>query len=350
MSRLVLLGNPGSKRTIFFQHAAEAHGLHVCLCDWKQWKQHGFPETVRGSVVKIDPPAWEEASFSLLGKLTAEYQADLGRLAGEPQVEFFNAPEDLIALLDKKRCKDRLRREGVAVTEELQGEFSDEEVLFSRMREQRMGQVFIKPRFASGAAGVTALRVNFATGQMAAYSCARVASGQLVNTKHLWSCRSREEVLPLLRQLLAMDCIVERWHPKARHQGHSYDLRAVVQGGQVDFVLARLSKGPITNLHLNNQPLKLEQLGLPDKAARKLQSLCLQASSCYPKLSSVGIDVLLERESLCPRVIEMNGQGDLIYQDIYHHNRIYGHQVEMMARRMGRTICHNERQRIRADG
>ena len=42
------------------------------------------------------------------------------------------------------------------------------------------------------------------------------------------------------------------------------------------------------------------------------------------------IDILLERGSLRPRIIEMNGQGDLIYQDIYEKNVIYRHQAEMM--------------------
>ena len=42
------------------------------------------------------------------------------------------------------------------------------------------------------------------------------------------------------------------------------------------------------------------------------------------------MDILLEKGSLRPRVIEMNGQGDLIYQDIYDKNKIYRHQAEMM--------------------
>ena len=53
---------------------------------------------------------------------------------------------------------------------------------------------------------------------------------------------------------------------------------------------------------------------------------------CFPGLRSAGIDILLEKGSLRPRIIEMNAQGDLIYQDIYNHNVIYGHQAEMMKR------------------
>ena len=51
---------------------------------------------------------------------------------------------------------------------------------------------------------------------------------------------------------------------------------------------------------------------------------------CFPGLRSAGIDILLEKGSLRPRIIEMNAQGDLIYQDIYHENVIYSQQVRMI--------------------
>ena len=98
----------------------------------------------------------------------------------------------------------------------------------------------------------------------------------------------------------------------------------------MDFILARLSSGPITNLHLNNHPLKGDALGLPCHVMEDVEQLCIRAAKCYPGLRSAGIDVLLEKGSLRPRIIELNGQGDLIYQDIYDQNRIYLHQAEMM--------------------
>ena len=58
--------------------------------------------------------------------------------------------------------------------------------------------------------------------------------------------------------------------------------------------------------------------------------ICRKAMGCFTGLRSAGIDILLEKGSLKPRIIEMNAQGDLIYQDIYHQNIIYGHQAEIM--------------------
>ena len=100
----------------------------------------------------------------------------------------------------------------------------------------------------------------------------------------------------------------------------------------MDFLLARLSRGPITNLHLNNRPLKIEELRLPDYVLDDIFQCCKQAMGCFPGLSTAGIDILLEKGKRNPRIIEMNGQGDLIYQDIYHDNRIYRHQAEIMKR------------------
>lgn len=142
--------------------------------------------------------------------------------------------------------------------------------------------------------------------------------------------RDRKEIAAFLDQLLSMDCLAERWYPKASFQGCSYDLRAVWQFGQLDFLLARLSKGPLTNLHLNNHPLPAKELGLPLSVREEIEELCRRTALAFPGLSSFGADILLERGSLRPRIIEINGQGDLLYQDIYQENKIYRRQAEVM--------------------
>ena len=58
--------------------------------------------------------------------------------------------------------------------------------------------------------------------------------------------------------------------------------------------------------------------------------MCRRAAACFRGLRSAGIDVLMEKGSMKPRIIEMNGQGDLIYQDIFNKNIIYRRQAEMM--------------------
>lgn len=391
MRQAVLLGSPGTKRTIYLEKGAEAEGISFRLLDWKEFPFRSadspasplrkdlvlkndfrddtaladpfWNETARENVfLKIDPPLWESCCLDELNILAQDYEKKLqwlAELGKKRQITFLNKPEDILALLDKRACKRRLAEAGIPVTEELDGigravfpvaETLDSvgqavlpvaetldgvgraDLLLGSMERRRIFQVFIKPVCGSGAAGAAAFRWQPRSGRMILYTCAmeNPETGRLVNTKRLRRFTDRKQVLSMIGRLLELGCIVERWYAKAEHNGFSYDLRAVVQDGRMDFILARLSSGPITNLHLNNHPLKGNDLGLPCHVMEDVEQLCIRAAGCYPELRSVGIDVLLEKGSLRPRIIELNGQGDLIYQDIYGQNRIYLHQAEMM--------------------
>lgn len=391
MRQAVLLGSPGTKRTIYLEKGAEAEGISFRLLDWKKFPFRSadspasplrkdlvlkndfrddtaladpfWNETARENVfLKIDPPLWESCCLDELNILARDYEKKLqwlAELGKKRQITFLNKPEDILALLDKRACKRRLAEAGIPVTEELDGigrtvfpvaETLDSvgqavlpvaetldgvgraDLLLDSMERRRIFQVFIKPVCGSGAAGAAAFRWQPRSGRMILYTCAmeNPETGRLVNTKRLRRFTDRKQVLSMIGRLLELGCIVERWYAKAEHNGFSYDLRAVVQDGRMDFILARLSSGPITNLHLNNHPLKGNELGLPCHVMEDVEQLCIRAAGCYPELRSVGIDVLLEKGSLRPRIIELNGQGDLIYQDIYDQNRIYLHQAEMM--------------------
>lgn len=335
MRRAVLIGSPDSKRWIYLKRAAEEEKLAITFADWKDWeKWRGQPLEER-IFFKLDPPQWKSCSLRELGGLLNDYLGRLRELGGmekEREIEFLNHPSAIEAVLDKRKCKEKLTGAGIPVTEQLcGGERLTAEGLLELMCRRRMYQVFIKPVNGSGAAGVTAFRYQSYSGRMALYTCAFVREdGCLVNTKRLRRFSEPEEVFSLLDRLFTLDCIVERWYAKAEYQGFSYDLRAVVQDGRLDFLLGRLSKGPITNLHLNNHPLKASELGLSGYVIDEVDSLCRRSMDCYPGLRSAGIDILLEKGSLKPRIIEMNAQGDLIYQDIYHENIIYRHQARMM--------------------
>ncbi len=408
MRQAVLLGSPGTKRTIYLEKGADAAGVSVRLLDWKEfpfcggdsqespvrrwagWENVFLNEAAWEDVfLKIDPPLWESCCLDELNILAQDYEKKLqwlAELGKKRQITFLNKPEDIRAILDKRACKRLLAEAGIPVTEELDGvgrtvpaaetldgvgravlpaaetldgvgqavlpaaetlddvgqavlpatetldDVDQAELLLDAMERRRIFQVFIKPVCGSGAAGAAAFRWQPRSGRMILYTCAmeHPETGRLVNTKRLRRFTDRKQVLSMIGRLLKLDCIVERWYAKAEHSGFSYDLRAVVQDGRMDFILARLSSGPITNLHLNNHPLKGDALGLPRHVMEDVEQLCIRAAKCYPGLRSAGIDVLLENGSLRPRIIELNGQGDLIYQDIYDQNRIYLHQAEMM--------------------
>ncbi|MCI8983752.1 MAG: hypothetical protein HFG78_15380 [Hungatella sp.] len=338
MRQVILLGTPGTKRTVYLEKAARSLNVTIKLLDWKEgdWRQLLAHRQTGGPgemLLKIDPPVWDSCCLEDLDRLARSYEKDLKALAGlEKEVVFFNNPLDMARLLDKRQCKRDLEGSGIPVTRLLGEEIRDTEHLLEAMERKNMSQVFLKPVQGSGAAGAAAFRYQKKTGHMVLYTCGMEDpnTGRLVNTKRLRRFTNRSQVLSLLERILKLDSIVERWYAKAEYQGFSYDLRAVVQRGQVDFVLARLSRGPITNLHLNNRPLRASNLGLPGPVMEQVEELCLQTASRYRGINSMGLDILLEKGSLRPRIIELNGQGDLIYQDIYSENRIYRHQAEIM--------------------
>ena len=397
--KVVLLGERGTKRTMYLEQAARQIGLPVFFIQWAHfgelWKE-GF----RDAVIKIDPPVWDSCDLEELEGLVDGYKEKLEMLADLQErqgVCFLDHPLAIRDLLEKSACKERLAQAGLPVTEQVAvtGVAATDQLL-GQMAAKGIGQVFIKPQYGSGAAGTAAFRWEPRTGRMMLYTCALLDIGpwpdpdapsgrgvpsdrgvptgrgvpsdrgvptgrgvpsgrgdptgfrtlprlgiqgdpeaRLLNTKRLRCFSKKEEIRPLLDRLLKTGCIVERWYAKASYGDFSYDLRAVVQGGELDFLLARLSKGPITNLHLNNHPLEVSALGLPDEVLAQIGELCRRAMACYPGLWSAGIDILLERGSLKPRIIEMNGQGDLLYQDIYGENQIYRRQAEWMKAQAG---------------
>lgn len=340
MSGFLLIGTDGGKRRFYFEQAAAEAGIPVVFLDWKDvpdmdcgegsWTE----ENLRRFVVKIDAPEWESSRLQDLGDLTGQYERQLRRLSGLPAVGFLNRPAEIAEVLDKRSCKARLARCGVPMTHMYEEHFSCGEELFCFLRERRIGQVFVKPVKGSGAAGVAALRFSPRNGRIALYTCAVLEQGELYNTKRMYRLEGRK-AQDFLDSLLKLDCVVERWYGKAAYEEYCYDLRVIVQSGRVDYILPRLSKGPITNLHLNNHAMAFEDLHLEERTVERIQAVCLKAAECYPGLKSIGMDVLLEKGSLEPRIIEMNAQGDLLHRDVYGENRIYKRQVAIMREMLG---------------
>lgn len=320
-----LIGKPQTKRTEYFLKAAEELHIPITFVDWEDVGRTDF----HGDVVKIDPPAYKTTNLFEMNGQIGGFQEQMSRLR-DAGCLFLNPPEGIERVLDKRVCKQILQENNVPVTEMFSEQIETVEQLYMAMERHRIFSVFIKPVRCSGAAGVTALRVAPGFGRMTAYTSCILQGSELVNTKRLRKLEKKQEIEQLLAAVLSLGVIVERWHPKATIKGKSYDIRVVWQFGRCEFMVARQSSGPVTNLHLNNAPLAFAELGLSADTVKEIEKVCGQGMKCFPELQMAGIDVLLEKGTLRPRIIEINGQGDLMYQDIFQENRIYKRQVEMM--------------------
>lgn len=164
MRRVALLGNPDTKRTVYFQHAANVTGLPVSVWDWKNRNDRTVPEQKwhrencenaenHQWFIKIDPPVWDSCSLEELNDLTSSYKnrlKELSHLQKEADIEFLNSPDAIAALLDKKKCKQKLREAGLPVTEILEDEVTSGKQLMEVMERHQIFRVFIKPTAGSG--------------------------------------------------------------------------------------------------------------------------------------------------------------------------------------------------------
>ncbi len=319
-----LVGNADTKRTVYFLKAANELGVQVRFVEVENCKAEGLA----GCTIKLDPPVYGSGELGRLPELTGRYINLLKRLAATEGLRFLNHPNDILTCLDKKQCKQRLMQAGIPTTPLLADNLTGFDQLLDTMRSKEVYRVFIKPNLGSGAAGIIALHAHPKDDKMTMYTSAYSASKTLVNTKRIIHTANAETIKRTVNQLLQQATVVERWIPKATHNGHCYDLRVLWQFGKVAFTVARMSQSPITNLHLNNMALKFGDLNLSAETIQKVEEVCRKTMLLFPKLSYAGIDVLLVNGSLEPMVIEVNGQGDLIYQDIYAENSIYKQQLQ----------------------
>lgn len=326
MRKIILAGSENTKRTDFFLKAAEELQIPVSF----ENINNCVPEELGEAVIKLDPFVYKDAELDKMEGLLEQYTSLLNRFADNKDLRFLNHPFGIQEVLHKVQCKAKLMENGIPATRMLGAGIGSLEELKVLMEEQREFAVFIKPVRSSGAVGIAAYRFLPQRNKEVLYTSSYLEGEQLINTKKLYRIENKEQIHRLLNKILSMETMIERWYSKADYQGKKYDLRVVWQFGKVDFVVARQSKGPITNLHLNNQALPVEKLCLSEEKQEEIARLCGRAMKLFPTLTYAGIDIMLEKETLKPLIIEINGQGDLLYQDIYHENLIYKNQILQM--------------------
>lgn len=316
---IVLIGEPDSKRTKFFLNAAEFYNEEIQLVTYEKISDFDF----KNKFIKIDPVSFPEQDIFLNLESVNKYFLKLLDLESIKNVKFLNTPSALIKVLDKKACKDKLK--GLDVTPEIEIKDLSYFGLKKQMEKDKIQNIFIKPNLGSGAAGVLAYRFRPFDGKERLYTSLIISDKKLLNTKKLRKFEDREIIKKYIDKIIKSS-IIEKWIPKASFKGLSYDLRIVVQFGKVDFIVGRLSNGPITNLHLNNNAVNINELGIPEEKLEKAKNLALESVKRFEGLNVAGVDILLRKNDYEPFIIEINGQGDLIYQD--KDNFIYKNQIK----------------------
>ena len=329
--QIIVVSNSLSKRIEYFVEAGKHLQTEVCFMTYEEL--FSCLPLLRQAVIKLEPCVSDETNFlkyALLNQAYKETLQRLGEIRLSDDVCFLNTPHALLRALDKKETKQVLMDRGLKVTPMLPSPRS-----FDELRELLTGcgrGCFLKPRYGSGAGGVMAIRYQPNRNKWVVYTTLQQVDGVIHNTKRINRLSTEKEMIPLAEAVMQTEAILEEWIPKEQLQGENYDLRVVCRESEIDYIVVRCSKGSITNLHLNNKAHWWNELSLPEVVRQQIYFQCQEAVQSLD-LQYAGVDVLIERGTDIPYIIEVNGQGDHVYQDMFAHNSIYIQQIKNIKKR-----------------
>lgn len=329
--QVIVVSNSPSKRTEYFVEAGRNLQAEVRFLTYEEL--FNCLPSLRQAVVKLEPWVSNETDFLRYALLSEEYKETLQRLDKiilPGDVYFLNPPHALLQALDKKETKQILSANDLSVTPMLDTPRSFEE-LVQALSDYGRG-CFLKPRYGSGAGGIMAIRYQPRQKKWVVYTTLQKVDGIIHNTKRIHRLTEEQDILPLAEAVMHTGAILEEWIPKEQLQGENYDLRVVCGEEEIDYVVVRCSKGSITNLHLNNNARLWSELSLSEDVRQRIYLLCRKAVRTLG-LQYAGVDVLIEKGTDTPYIIEVNGQGDHIYQDMYAHNSIYTRQIRTIKKK-----------------
>ncbi len=357
----VLIANPQSRRVALWQQARARLDLEpariVSYLDLLQGRVQLSQVVRRDDVVRIESPGrdWEverlilhrgvdevESGFDCFshreldalgfekGRILASRQWGLGWNRALQLIEnqlgecephrLMNATSEIATMFDKPRCHELLLRNGVGVPRSL-GEVQSFDGLMARLKEHSCRRVFIKTAHGSSASGIVALQLHGA--QIHATTTVEIVRRDsqtlLFNSRRLQVHRNAETIAHLIDALCRHRVHVEEWLPKAGFSSCTFDLRVVVIENQARHAVVRMSRTPMTNLHLLNARGDLEALRarVPVEAWIAAMATCDLAMKCFPHSLCGGVDLMWTPDWKRHAVLEVNAFGDLL-PDVLH--------------------------------
>jgi hypothetical protein len=361
---MLLIGSTRGRRTELLREALAARRLHLEVFEWGDLlAKPGAFETLEQRAregghawCKIETPGEEvelDHALVLRGWKLSDADGPPPRPAGHGELEhrrwrfagftealreiarrvrgprLLNEVDDILGMCDKWACQQHLRAQGVPIAEPL-AEVDSFEEFDACFPARDYPAVFIKPRYGSSAAGVIALRRHH-DGRVLAYSPARLTAGAIHNHLGVSRYSRRAEITALVDAVARQGAYAECWSPKARLPGdrHShYDLRIVATCGEPRQRVARISRSPLTNLHLGNSRAAPEWLS--DIELRTLEDTTTRAAAVFARSHTIGFDIGFNAGRAC--VFEANAFGDLLPGLRFAGLTTYEDQARMVSR------------------
>jgi hypothetical protein len=354
----VVVGNPGGRRVALFQNALAARGLAparvVPYADLLAGRARLDEVVTERTVLRVESPDRDfeveraliaagadehdgEAGAARVGRAEAlrldfdrgrilyprqwflGFRGLLGRIerqrASCPPHAVMNPPADIQVMFDKPTCHALFEALDVPCPPGL-GTPRGYDDLRERMARAGMRRVFVKLAHGSSASGVVALETDGRRVQ-ATTTVEAVDDGgglRLYNTRAVRRLTDERLVAAVTDALCKERAHAEQWVPKASLAGGAFDLRVVVIGGRAMHAVARVSRSPMTNLHLRNRradPGLVRSRMVPDAWDSVLRS-CERAAGIVPDSLYAGVDVGIAPGFRRHAVLEINAFGDLL--------------------------------------
>ncbi|WP_309711129.1 STM4014 family protein [Armatimonas sp.] len=346
--RLVVIGNPGSNRVGFLNEALQRYGqpdavlvpwreliegrtelsAHVQPGDLVRIESLGRDAAVEAALVGVGYVA-ERGELFFPARWYAGFCRVLAQLAATP-CHFTSAPCEIITLFDKRATQQRFAEAGLTIPRSLGAHGSLPE-LAEAMSTLGVRQAFVKLAHGSSASGALAIRTD-GKGRWKGYTTVEQVGGTLFNSRRIREIESTDALDSLLCALAPHTLHAEEWLPKASLQNSAFDLRALVIGGKLHHVVARLSQSPMTNLHLLNKRADAatvrERVG--SAAWDALTELAERAAQCFPKCLHLGLDVMWLPGFRKLALLEAKAFGDLLPGTLHKGKTTYEAQLEAL--------------------
>lgn len=264
--------------------------------------------------------------------------------AASPDVVWFNAPHEILAMCDKLECQRRLDAIGVR-TPTLFGRVESYAEFRERMNAAGADRAFLKARYGSSAAGVVAYR-RHRDGRECAYTSAELVrengTVRLFNTLRPKRYDSSRDIAALIDAIAMQGAYAEAWIAKPRTVGGAhFDLRVVIVDGEPRQWVARVAAHPMTNLHLGNRRAAIDDV-LDHAAQQHVVRATRTAAAAFPNACSIGFDLIPTRERIV--VLEANAFGDLLPGAMaWDGAETYDDQASWIGRRMRMAVPTKER-------
>ena len=241
------------------------------------------------------------------------------------RLRYMNPPADILAMFEKPVTHARLRDAGVP-TPESPGQIYNYDSLQELIETTGRRRLFLKLSTGSSASGVLAYagspRDDSAIATTSVELVRQNGEIRLYNSLRLRRYSRERDLRAIIDTLGAEGLHTEVWVPKnvlrlssdtnGDKGDFSYDLRILCVGGKTAHRILRLSRSPMTNLHLGNRRGDVADLRLDPEQIETMEETVRQAMALFPASLYSGVDLALTGAHKRPVILELNAFGDLL--------------------------------------